>query len=208
MRKLIILSFFISSFSFAQTEKRTEYEKNDFRIDLKLPHINHLSLNPNKAFRDDKLGFNGYGIGFKYNYNNKRFIETSISFVLTFELPFPVPMDREYNKALYSYHLSLTDNFIKNRFSFGYGINYAVNHRNEIYRELGATATPLPENTYSSNRNLGLTLNTYYRIGETLNVGITYRPSLINLNNGFHSIYEHLISLELNWSIKLFNFKN
>ncbi|UKM65391.1 hypothetical protein GSB9_01957 [Flavobacteriaceae bacterium GSB9] len=207
MRKFIILFFFVSYFCFTQTEKRTDFEKNDFRIDLKLPHINHLSLNPDKEFRDNKFGFNGYGIGFEYNYSEKRFVEANISFVLTFELPFPVPVDTEYNRALYSYCLSATDNFIKSHFSFGYGINYAVNHRNEIYEDLGANETPLPKNTYYTNRNLGLTLNTYYNIGKTLNFGIIYRPSLINLDDGFDPIYEHLISLELNWRIKLFNLK-
>lgn len=208
MKLFLILLLFISNVCFAQAEKRNGFEKYDFKIDLKLPHINHLSLNPDKEFRDDKFGFNGYGIGFEYNYSEKRFVEANISFVLTFELPFPAPFDTEYNRALYSFHLSVTDNFIKNRFSFGYGINYAVNHRNEIYRDLGLNDEPLPENTYYNNRDLGLTLNTYYRIGKTLNVGIIYRPSLINLDNGFESIYEHLISLELNWRIKLFNFKN
>lgn len=206
MKRYLILLIFVSNFCLAQTERRTEYEKNDFRLDLKLPHINHLALNPNKEFRDSKFGFNGYGIGFEYNYSEKRFIETSISFVLTFEFPVPAPFDREYNRALYSYYLSATDNVIHNRFTFGYGISYAVNHRNEIYRDLGGGPTPLPDNTYYSNGNLGLTLNTYYRIGRTLNIGIIYRPSVVNLNEGFEPIYEHLISLELNWRIKMFNF--
>ena len=197
MKQLIILSLLISNFSIAQNTKMPAYDKNDFRLGLKLPHINHLSLNPDKEFRDDKFGFNGYGIGFEYNYRKERYIETSISLVLTFELPFPAPVDREYNRILYSYYVSLTDNFVKNRFTFGYGINYAVNHRNEFYRNLFLEDISNSDDTYYSNRDLGLTINAYYRIGKTLHLGIIYRPSLLHIDNGIEPIYEHLVSLEL-----------
>jgi hypothetical protein len=207
MKKYLILFVLASAFSFGQEKDSSNFKKNDFRLDLKLPHINHLSLNPNKEFRNDKFGFNGYGIGFEYSYSEKKFLETSFSFALTFELPFPAPVDKEYNKSLFSYYLSLTDNIVLNHFTFGYGINYSVNYWREWYRDLEATGLPTTESTSYSNNNLGITLNTYYKIGKTLNVGIIYRPSIINLNDGFKPIYEHLISLELNWRIKLFSMK-
>jgi hypothetical protein len=207
MKKYITLFILISNYCFAQTNEVTQFEKKDFRLDLKLPHINHLSLNPNKVFRDNKLGFNGYGIGLEYSYNDKRFIESSFSFVLTFELPFPAPVDKEYNKTLFSYYISTTDNLTRNRFTFGYGINYSVNYWREWFRDLGTINLPTTESNLHYNKNLGITLNTYYKIGKTLNAGIIYRPSVLNFNNGLEPIYEHLISLELNWRIKLFNLK-
>ncbi len=207
MKRYLILLIFISNFCLAQTEKQPEYEKNDLRLNLKLPHINHLSLKPNENFRDDQFGFNGYGLGIEYSYKENRFLETSFSFVLTFELPFPASVDKEYNKSLYSYFISTTDNIIHKRFTFGYGINYSVNYWSEWYRDLGTVNLPIIEKTTYENRSLGVTLNSYYRIGKTLNVGFIYRPSLFNLDNGFDLTYEHLISLELNWRIKLFNLR-
>ncbi|CEN34162.1 hypothetical protein [Capnocytophaga cynodegmi] len=203
MRLLFIL-FIFTSFCFAQVK---EYKKNDFRLDLKLPHINHLYLNPNKKFKDNQIGFHGWGIGFEYSYGKKHFVETSASFILTFHLPFPIHIDSEYTKTLLSYYFSMTNNCVRNRFTFGYGINYAVNIRSEIYRNLSLEDRPLPENTFYANRNLGITFNSYYRATNSLHIGIIYRPSLINLNNGIRSIYEQLISFELNWKTKLFNFK-
>lgn len=207
MNKYFIFFIFISNFCLAQIDKEPIYKKNDLRLDLKLPHINSMSFNPKKEYRADKIGFNGYGIGLEYNYSEKRFVETSFSLAMTFELPFPAPLDREHSIALYSYYISLTDNIIVNKFTFGYGVNYAVNQRNEVYRSFEIINTPLPNNTYDTNRNLGLTLQSYYKIGKTLNLGLIYRPSVLNLNNKITPIYEHLISLELNWRIPLSNLK-
>lgn len=112
----------------------------------------------------------------------------------------------EYNKILFSYFASATDNIVYNKFSFGYGINYSVNFWREWYRDLGDTVDiPMGDRTTYSNKNLGLTLNSYYKIGKTTYVGIIYRPSLLNIDGGIDPIYEHLISLEIQWKLFLFN---
>ncbi|WP_338759223.1 hypothetical protein WAF17_11330 [Bernardetia sp. ABR2-2B] len=110
-------------------------------------------------------------------------------------------------ETLFSYYVSTTDNIIHNRFTYGYGINYSVNHWGEWYRDVGLINLPTIDITDYKNKNLGITLNTYYRIGKTLNIGVIYRPSLLNLSDGFKPIYEHLLSLEANWRIKLCNLK-
>lgn len=53
------------------------------------------------------------------------------------------------------------------------------------------------------NLNLGLTFNTYYRLGKTAHLGLIYQPSFVPLRGDPAIIYEHLISLEINWRIKL-----
>ena len=204
--KTVLLNFNDNGeFSFEQKRDLIPFEKNDIRLNLKSSLFNHLSLNPNSEFREDKFGFVGYGIGLEYGYSKNRFLETSFSFAMTYEWPFPVHIDKVYNKSLFSYYLSTTDNFVCNRFSFGYGINYSVNYWKEWYRDFKTEGLPTIDETSYTNKNLGITVNTYYRIGKALNIGIIYRPSFININNGFEPIYEHLISLEANWRIKLFN---
>jgi hypothetical protein len=184
------------------------FRKGDVRLDLKLPHFNYLALNPNTTFRDSKIGFNGYGIGFEYSYADNKFLETSASLVATFELPFPAHIDRAYNKSLYSYYFSFTDNFIKRRFSAGYGLNYSSNYWNEWQRNIGTKGLPITSNTEYLNKTLGITLNSYYKVDKSLSLGLIYRPSLLKVNDNVGLSYEHLISLELNWRIKLLNYKN
>lgn len=210
---LLILLFFTTTNLLVAQKKAQPYKSGDFRLDIKLPHFNYLALNPNKKFKDAEFGFNGYGLGFEYNYKDKKFLEANISFVMTFELPFPAPVDAEYNKILSSFYFNLTDNIVKNRFTFGYGINYSANTWKEWTRDFDnwngnfdSIGTVTSSQTYI-NRNLGLTFNSYYRLGKTIHIGLIYQPSLLNLNNSPEFIYEHLISMEVNWRIKLFNTK-
>lgn len=207
-RTIFILSFiFISFISHGQREDFVPYKKNDIRLDLKLPHINYLSVNPKGEFKEDKVGFNGYGIGIEYNYSDKRFLETGLSIVFTFEWPFPIHVDSEYNKAISSYYLSLTDNFIVHRFTIGYGLNYSSNNWSEWHRDFDTIGLPTTDGKYYSNKAIGITSNSYYRIGKSLNLGIIYRPTMLKINEDIEWVFEHLISFELNWRIKL-NGKN
>jgi len=204
--RIVILAFIstmLYTTVYGQKKPLDAFKKGDIRLDLKLPHINYLSVNPNGEFRDHKIGFNGYGIGFEYSYNENKFLETSLSLALTFELPFPAPIDREYNKAIDSYYFSLTDNFALNRFTIGYGLNYSSNNWAEWYRDFDTIGLPTESSTYYSNKTLGITLNSYYSIGKSLNLGINYRPTLLKVNQQVEFIHEHLISLELNWRIRL-----
>ena len=200
--KLLILTLlvFICTDVIYGQKKVNQFRNGDLRLDIKLPHINWLTFNPEKNFRDAEIGFNGYGIGLEYNYKDKKILETSTSFVMTFEFPIPIPLDAEYNKILTSTYLNLTDNVILKRFTVGYGLNYSLNTWKEWYRQ-GAIGLPINKKTLS-NRKLGLTINSYYRIRRTFNMGIIYQPSIINLTENRIS-YEHLVSLELNWRIKL-----
>src|SRR5690606_27851804 len=131
-----------------------------------------------------------------------KFIETNLSFVMTFELPFPAPVDAEYNKILSSTYINLTDNFIKNRFTFGYGINYSINTWKEWTRDFDNIGLPTNYSKTIQNKNIGLTFNTYYRLGKTINIGLIYQPSILTIDKKPDFIYEHLISCEINWRFK------
>jgi len=209
---LTLLFFSMTNLLVAQ-KKAQPYKSGDFRLDIKLPHFNYLAFNPNKEFRDAEFGFNGYGLGLEYNYTDKKFMEVSTSFAMTFELPFPASVDAEYNKILSTTYFNISDNFIKGRFSFGYGLNYSLNRWKEWTRNFDnwngnfdSIGTTTSSRTII-NKNIGLTFNSYYRIGKTIHVGLIYQPSVLNLNKKPEFIYEHLISLEVNWRIKLLNTK-
>ena len=208
-RIFLLIILIVSTTNLLVAQKKIQpYEKGDFRLDIKLPHFNYLSFNPNKEFKDSEFGFNGYGLGFEYSYKDNRFLEANSSFVMTFELPFPAPVDAEYNKILSSFYLNLTDNMIRNRFVFGYGLSYSVNTWKEWTRDFDQIDLTKTSSKTVSNRNLGLTFNSYYRLGKTIHLGLIYQPSLLNLNNEPQFLYEHQISLEINWKFRLFNLQN
>ncbi|ESU24850.1 hypothetical protein FEDK69T_04030 [Flavobacterium enshiense DK69] len=206
LTSLFVLLISTTNLLIAQN-KIKPYQEGDLRLDIKLPHFNYLAFNPNKEFRDSEFGFNGYGLGFEYNYKDKKFIEANASTVLTFELPFPAPIDAEYNKILSSYYFSITDNFIKDRFTFGYGLSYSTNIWKEWTEHFNEEESANDYTKLYTNRNLALTFNSYYRLGKTIHFGLIYQPSLLNLNNKPEFIYEQQISLEINWRIKLGNLR-
>ena len=203
----LFLILTICTLVFGQNRKIKEFQKGDFRLNLKLPWFNHLSLNPGKQFKESRLGFVGEGLGIEYNYGKRKYLEASFSFAATSDIPFPVHVDKEYNKSLWTFYAGFTDNFIQKRFTIGYGINYSDNRWMEWIRDFSATGLPTVSQTEYSNKSLGLTLNSYYRLGKTANVGMTYRPSLFNIENDFKFLYEHLITIEFMWRFRLFTIK-
>lgn len=162
----LLIVFLISAINLIAQTKIKPYREGDLRLDLKLPHFNYLAFNPNKEFRDSEFGFNGYGLGLEYNYKDKKFIEANASFVMTFELPFPAPIDSEYNKILSAYYFNVTDNFIKDRFTFGYGLSYSTNIGKEWTDHFIVEESANDHSRTYTNRNLGLTFNSYYRLGK------------------------------------------
>jgi hypothetical protein len=167
--------------------------------------VNYLLVNPDQDFRDSEVGFNGYGIGVEYHYKERKFIGLSSSYVMTFEYPVPIPADAEYNKILSSFSIDLTDNFHVNRFTFGYGLCYSAISWKEWIRDFDQVGLPTTSSKTFTNRNLGFTLRSDYKLGKTIHIGLIYQPSIVNLNIEPKFIYEHVISVEVNWRIKLFN---
>lgn len=203
----LFLLLTVHSLTFGQNKKFKEYQKGDFRLDLKLPWVNHLSLNPGRQFKESRFGFVGEGLGIEYNYTKHKYLETSFSFAATSDIPFPVHVDKEYNKSLWTFYAGLTDNCIRNRFTIGYGISYSDNRWSEWIRDFSTMGLSTVSRTDYSNKSLGLILSTYYRLGKTANVGITYKPSLLSIDNDFDFLYEHLITVEFMWRFRLFTIK-
>ena len=184
----------------SQKKQFREYQTGELRLKFTIPFLNHIALHPDKLFKENKFGFLGEALGFEYNYKKTKFLEISGSLNATSDIPFPAVIDKEYRKFISTIYFSLTDNFIKNKFTLGYGINFAFNIWREEYNN--DAMVPIYVTEYL-NKTLGFTLNSYYRLNKTLYVGLIYRPSLFLLNYGFETIYEHLISIDINWRFRL-----
>ena len=207
---LAIILLLTGSFYKATAQKKAPlHQQGDFHIALKLPHVNFLHFTPRKAFTEQQFGFNGYGLGLSYFYKDNRNLVMDASILLTFKLPFPAPLDAWYNKTLSTAYFSITDNYHLKRFSFGYGLNYSMNLFNEYYRHLFAdtSTTVFPEGRgLIINKTIGLTLNSYFRLGKTAHVGLIYRPTFVNLSPPAGFNLEHALMLEFCWWFKAAHF--
>ncbi len=204
---IIQFLFFILSINYLQaTAQKNQFvppKKSDLRFLIKVPHLNYMAFKPQNKFKDDQFGFNGYGAGLEYYYADKKYIETSVSYALTFFFPVPAPFDASKGKMLSSYYLSATNNTVGSIFTFGYGINYSYNDWLEFTRNFGTSTQATYRKNYT-NQSIGLTLNSFVKVYKYINLGIIYRPTFFT-NNTFN--VEHLISMEANWRFKVVNFR-
>lgn len=207
---LALILFLTGTFYKATAQKRARpHQQGDFHIALKLPHVNFLHFTPRKEFSEQQFGFNGYGAGLRYFYKDNRSLVMDASFLLTFPFPFPVPIDAWYNKTLGTVYFSITDNYQLKRFSFGYGFNYSMNSFNEYYRHMLAdtSITVFPEGRgLIVNKTIGLTLNSYFRLGKIAHIGLIYRPTFLNISRPAGFNLEHALMLEFCWWFKTANF--
>jgi hypothetical protein len=190
-------------------------KKGDFLLHLSLPYVNSFHLAPDGEPATTNTGFIGFAGGIDYFYSDKQFINLSVGTITNFFIPFPAPV--HYGRGAerertFSDYITLSNNHIVNRFSLGYGLSYASNtwnlinldglaYFNEKYLETSRGRVP---KTITSSA-FGLLFSSYCRIGSAFNIGLIYRPSFIQLNTADRNKYEHVISLDLAWKIKLFN---
>ena len=141
-------------------------------------------------------------MGLEYCYANQKYLDFSFSFVGVANNPIPFSFDKEgaYTN-LYSSYFSITNNNQKDRLTYGYGVNYSINTRVEGFRSFENSS--LNMRTSITNQAIGLTLNSYYRIGNSFNIGFIYRPTFFRPDDFLGNQYEHLISIEFAWKIRL-----
>ncbi len=186
-------------FNYSQKDRSGQWQ-----IHLSLPYINSFSLSPQIDSRRLNTGFLGLSLGLDYYYQNHRFINASITTVTDFFMPLPVPVtvEGEYEQMSSDY-LSLSHNHRFERLSFGYGLALSWNSWSQSY--LGATDPIAPISLPVSTQNfaLGLHFPLYFEVLPHFQIGIIYRPTLYRPMMLERFQYEHLISLDLAWKIKL-----
>ncbi|MEZ4772011.1 MAG: hypothetical protein R3D00_02435 [Bacteroidia bacterium] len=203
MKNIILLTLIFGSLNLTAQKKLGSFKKGEFRLTLGLPYLNHLLLKPNDTTMVNKVGFIGESAGLEYSYSDKKFLAFSFSFVGLADNPLPFPFDKEGDYITqYSSYFSITNNHQKNRITYGYGVNYSINTWAQGFRSLGDSV--LSTRNQITNQAIGLTLNCYYRIGKSFNLGAIYRPTYFRQSKSLGSEYEHLISIELLWRIRLY----
>ena len=192
--------------SFSNQYSENHFRRNkqgNFNILFALPHFNVFHLKPQNEPSRDLGGFLGFGIGAEYFYRNNRSLLLRSDVVMA-DIPFILLWLRsligvgEFGTA---FNVNLTDNLHFERFRFGYGLNFASNTwRFRGYYDRWESMV-LPDKRKTNNM-LGLALSAHYRFRNHFHIGVIYRPSFLELSRR-RLMYEHTISLDFKWKIRL-----
>lgn len=177
--------------------KKYTPKKGPWAFTVSIPYANQFYQQPRYEGNKSQFGFFGLSAGLEYYYKDNRFVKINASAPIDFEFPIPVPLDRfDSYETMRSFSFTVTDNYKRNRFSFGYGLNYTI-HIWEIvnpdWEFPSNDEQPRKKNTHS----FGLTGNTYFQLSENWSAGLVYNPTFFNSfpESGF--CYQHTISFDL-----------
>lgn len=177
--------------------------KGELYLHLSLPHINSFQLKPENELTKVNTGFWGLTIGLDYYHSRNQFFSASVSGVSDFFVPIPAPITIMGKYELMSSgYFSLSNNHRVGCFTFGYGLSYARNTWDFRYDDLDSTA-PIRDPVKRSHNALGLVFPNYFQLGEYFNIGVVYRPTFYRFSMTDNFLYEHIISLDFAWKIRL-----
>lgn len=180
--------------------------RGELHLHLSLPHINSFRLNPEDEGTKSNTGFWGLAIGLDYYHAKTQFLNLGLSGVSDFFVPFPAAVDisGEY-ELMSSRYTSLSNNHRFRRFIIGYGLSYARNTWDFRYYDRFQPPPSTRDPVKKSSNALGLIFTTYFQFGEQFHMGAVYRPTFYSLYRTDVFLYEHLISIDLAWKIRLNN---
>lgn len=184
------------------TRAEQDSTKGLILIHLSFPYINNFHFSPVNEGTKKNTGFMGYSVGLDYFYKVNQYVSLSFSQIQDFYLPIAFVDKGDEYELMSSYIFNLTNNYQVNRFSFGYGIVFSKNRwelRNLSWDENSSTREPLKKD----NNVFGLSFSTYYQLTQSFHFGLIYRPTFLRINNEPMLNYEHTISIDIAWKIRL-----
>jgi hypothetical protein len=176
------------------------YKKNDLYFHFGLPHINSYLIRPENEEKKKFTRFFGISLGLDYFIENKQFLNFTGWSTAGVPVPIPAAITLEYPfQYVSSTFLSISNNHVINRLSFGYGLSFSKNNwefRDKFIQE---------NNKNKTSKAIGFVFPSYLRLSKHTQLGLVYRPSFYSQSQSNSFKYEHLISYELAYK---FNLKN
>lgn len=178
--------------------------KGDLYLHVSFPHINLFRLTPENEGTKINTGFWGLTLGVDYYHSKNQYFNLGISGVLDFFVPVPAAVDisGEY-ELMSSRYISLSNNHKIKRFTIGYGLSYARNCWDLRYYDTFNPPPPTRDPVKKSNNAFGLIFPTYFQFGDYFNIGVVYRPTFYRPKLTDKFKYEHLISIDFAWKVRL-----
>jgi len=178
--------------------------KGELHLHLSLPHFNFFCLVPESEGVSINTSFWGLTIGLDYYHSQNQFINLGASYAFGFVFPIPasVRLIGEIESGS-SRYISLSNNHRIRRFAIGYGLSYGRNTWDYRYFEPEDHFLGASESVTKSHDVFGFIFPTYFQIGERFNMGVVYRPTFYRPILTKKFAYEHLISIDFAWKIRL-----
>jgi len=135
-----------------------------------------------------------------------------VSYAIDNPVPIPLPLTWINDEAFRSANITLTDNYIFGRFTLGYGINYAIytwKLDNEDYNfppsipEEDIRPEDLRPSLKKNSHGFGFGLKIHNQFTKWLSAGIVYNPPFVNTFPETEWKYQHVLSLECVYKLKL-----
>jgi hypothetical protein len=197
--KVVVITIFICCFSVLLSAQEITKENNneanghiqahnkgDLYLHLSLPVINLFKTVPKYG----NFGFGGFTVGFDYYYSKNKFIHYASSVIPNIS-PKNFSKKEEYNVMVSAYG-RFTNNHIFGRFTIGYGLSFGINDYFSI-------SSPIKDEYFI----FGLIFPTHFQVGKNFNIGVVYRPTFYRPNAVEKFAYEHLLSIDCAWKIRL-----
>jgi len=180
-------------------------KKGEIDLHVSMPYINSFLLKPdNENHYKSNTGFWGLSLGLDYYHSSTQFINLSVSAVSDFFVPIPAAVDISgYYEMMSSSFLSVSNNHKIKNFLIGYGLSYVRNTWDLSYYQWGQTEAPTREPVKKSNNAIGFVFPAYFLPTYHFFIGVVYRPTLFRFSTDHPFKYEHLISIDFGWKIKL-----
>lgn len=181
-----------------------ENHRGEWRLHFSLPYAIRMSMTPENEQTQSNTSFFGLSLGLDYYHTRNQFIHAGVTVASGFLWPVPGPFDLsgtfEFTRSKY---ISLSNNYRIKRFTLGYGFSYAKNTFEVRYYKRFDPPPPTREPVKKSHHSIGLVFPAYYQTGPHSRIGIVYRPSFFRPDIPDKWMYEHFISLDFVWKIRL-----
>ncbi len=167
-----------------------------------IPYINQIHLQPLNEGVRSSFGFLGFAGSLEYFHSDNRSIELTTGALTDFFLPFPVAVDYggEWQSSS-SVYMSLALKSYKNRFYGGFGLHISRQFWNLNYGYFGDPAPPTRPEAHLAYLTSGPLLLVGWQPGRFTRITLNYRPGYFRFSAS--NAYEHVISLEFGWRLKL-----
>jgi hypothetical protein len=174
------------------------------------PWVNTFNFNYQALGEISNIGFMGLSLGVDYLYLDRSFVSVSGAGIMDFLLPFPAPIDyggiKDHSLSLYG---SVSNNhlLIDKRFSVGYGLSFGNDVWNTINHDHWSEDAPQElveqESVSRQSHSLGLVFPVYYYSKKNFYCGFVYRPMLLQFIEEARWTYQHTVSFDFGWQIRL-----
>jgi len=169
---------------------------------LSLPMINQFLMIVENEGTKSMIGFGGITIGLDYFHSKNQFVHFGFSSLSGGSNRIKRgSLGNDDLETLTSAYISLSNNHKIERFYIGYGLSCA---RNTFSHDKLSWFLGLPvESVEKSHYALGLVFPTYVQIVKFFKIGVVYRPTFYRPNMTDKFLYEHIISIDFAFKIRL-----